>query len=376
MKIYNLKRFSRPDFLCRIEPRLLKMLLRKFENCVPAILVDGSIDYEFLAQILASPGGDADTELFDALALLDEVSDDRNFDSLVQLLADKPYAPESGNNASAADLALIIWLNEPELLEQVRTKNSRRQPRSFTYFKGIFEQKKYFVPLREPLIRKLTRTLNCVFQAKRRGRNVMVNVIDAADDEYHFMIRKGEPLKRDSSIKPDGETEQVFYRPERFDLVVLRPKIDEIRMAIHRKTAWIVDAYRTMFGYAFYGEREYFLDKDIFTLEPLMTEGTTALSCKDIQGMEEVSLEECKVENVEGGLHIMRGKGIFKWLVQFHLADDGSQVISAKFKVRFSHSKNERMVTVKSGNEVEFKFDDDGVLIEQWLVKRKFKNNG
>ena len=372
MKIYNLKRFSRPDFLCRINPKILKVFLRKYPACLSAICVDGSIDYEFLASIIASPKPEMDAELFDALALIDEMSNDSNFDLLTGLLTDKPYAPEHSDNVSAADLALTIWLNEPKLLENVYEKSNRRYPRSFIYYRGIFVPRRYFVPPRKPLIRKLTRALNCVFQRKRRGRNLVITVHEE-DDEYQFMIRKGEPLARDSSIKPDGETEQVFYRPERFDLVVLRPEIDEIRLAIYRKTNWIVEAYRTMFGYVFYGEREYFSNEDIFTLEPLMIEGSLALSCRDISGMEEVSLEECKLENAQGGLHIMRGKGIFKWLDQFYLVNGGSQVLSAKFKVRFSRSKTERMVTVKSGNEIEFKFDNDGVLIEQWLVKRKFK---
>ena len=373
MKIYNLKRFSRPDFLCRIDPEILKVFLRKYPACLPAICVDGSIDYEFLAQILSSPKPGMDAGMFDALAIIDEMSNDSNFDVLTGLLTDKPYAPEFGDNVSAADLALTIWLHEPKVLENAYGKNNRHYPRSFIYFRGIFVPRRYFVPPRDPLIRKLTRSLNCVFQRKRRGRNVMITVLEE-DDEYQFMIRKGEPLARDSSIKPDGETEQVFYRPERFDLVVLRPEIDEIRLAIYRKTNWIVDAYRTMFGYVFYGEREYFSGENIFTLQPLITDGAGALTCLDIPGLDEVFLMQCQFKTGDEKFYTFQGKMALDMIGDLRPeVVKGGIMISAKFKVKISGAATARMVTINKGNYAEFKYDDDGVIIEKWLIKRGFK---
>jgi hypothetical protein len=372
MKIYNLRRFSKPEFLRQVAPELLLAFLHRFPEFDIVPDKDGEIDYDKLGQRLASPTGKINTGMFDALALIDEMSADRNFDLLQDVVGNKSYAIKLGDDVSAADLALLLWLHEPKKLEQLHAKFSGNAPRSFVYFYGKSIGKPQMAPPTRHRRQKLARLLNRIFSRKRRGRTVRIVVFEEPD-EYCFMLRKGEPLTRDSSITPEGETNTIYYRPERFDTVVLRPKVSEIRLAIYRKAPWIVEAYRTLFGYVFYGDREYFSGDKVFTLEPLMKDGEKALECKEIAGMESVTLVQCKFATARGEIAAIHGdlaiqviKGLKLELLK------NAKIISAKFKVKFKDSQAERIVKIKAGNEAEFKYDDDGRKIEAWLTSREF----
>jgi len=144
MKIYNLRRFSKPEFLRRVAPELLPAFLHRFPGFNIELKDDGTIDYDKLGRQLASPTGKIDAGMFDVLALIDEMSADRNFDLLQDTVGNKPYATKLGDDASAADLALLLWLHEPRKLEQLHAKFSGKAPRSFVYFYGesIVSEKK------------------------------------------------------------------------------------------------------------------------------------------------------------------------------------------------------------------------------------------
>jgi hypothetical protein len=374
MKIYNLHRFAKPDSLRQVAPELLLAFLRRFPEFSINLKDDGTIDYDELGQQLVAPPGKIDTAMFDALTLIDEMSADRNFDLLQDTVGNKPYSAKLGADTSTADLALLLWLHEPKKLEQLHAKFSQNAPRSFVYFYGESIGKPQMAPPSRNLRQKLARLLNRIFQRKRRGRTVRIVVFEEPG-EYCFMLRKGEPLTRDSSITPEGETNNIYYRPERFDIAVLRPKIAEIRLAIYRKAPWIVEAYRTMFGYVFYGDREYFSGDDVFTLEPLMTKGANALSCKEVDGMESVTLVQCKFATAKKEIAAIHGDLAMKIVggLKLELLEN-AKIISAKFRVKFTDSRAERIVKIKAGNMAEFKYDDDGRKIEKWLIEKGFKN--
>ena len=375
MKIYNLKRFSKPEFLRQINPKRLLAFLRKFPQGEAAVN-NRDIDYDYLSEILASPEPGADTGIFDALAMIDAVSNDGNFDLLRRLIENKSYAGKLGDDVTVADLALTIWMHEPEQLENILNRHDRSYPRSFIYFRGLLVPRRYFVPPKPSLLQRLTRSLNKVFQRKKRGRNIKVTVLDESD-EYQFMIRKGEPYSRDSAIKENGTSGSVYYRPERFDLIVLRPKIAELRLAIYRKAPWLIEAYRTLFGYVFYGEQEYFSSEDVFDLQPLLTEGAEVLVCSDVPGLKEVSLEQIKIKVRPDEVYALHGPQAISMLhdLKPEVLAQG-KVISAKFKVKFSGSLTERIVAIKNKNTAEFKYDADGAIIELWLTKRKIRTTG
>jgi hypothetical protein len=146
-------------------------------------------------------------------------------------------------------------------------------------------------------------------------------------------------------------------------------------LAVYHKAPWRVEAYRTSFGLVFYGDREFFSGKDVFTLEPLLADGEYALVCNDIWGLDKVVPIQCKFQTGKGEIVAIHGNLVIQIVrgLKLSILTDG-RIVSAKFKVKFTDSKAERMVTIKDGNLAEFKYDDDGRKIEEWLIKRGFKH--
>jgi hypothetical protein len=304
---------------------------------------------------------------------MDEMASDNHFDDLLELTEGKDYASGLGDDVSADDLALAVWLNEPWLFESRHAKNNRRSPKSFTYFRSGKPPDKIIDHPDNGKLTKLTNLLNRIFQKKRRGRNVKIAMFPEGRD-YWFIIRKGEPLSRDGAITPSGESEQIYYRPERFDLAVLRPKVAELRLAIHRKSVWLIEAYRTLFGWVFYKDKEYFSDTEIFTLSPLQENSGELVNCRDVAGIAEVQLAQCRFKTRDGGMITVYGENALDALKTGKMPNlPFYKILSAKFKIRFLKSQRERILTIKSSNIAEFKYDDDGRIIESWLTARGLK---
>jgi hypothetical protein len=66
VRIYNLRRFSRPEFLARISPPLLLEFIGRFPGC-DITGNDKEINYEQLALFLANSEPGMDPELFDGI---------------------------------------------------------------------------------------------------------------------------------------------------------------------------------------------------------------------------------------------------------------------------------------------------------------------
>jgi hypothetical protein len=372
MKVYNLKRYSKPEILRKINSKLLKRFIKRFPELAIAIK-DDQINYEMLALFMANPKSIQNGDLFDVLILIDEMSDDIHFDLLQEIVIGKDYAASLEQETSPADLALCVWLNEPWALELAHERCKKSYPRSFIYFQSVDLPCKIIKEASPGMLKKLTNLLNKIFQHKRRGKTAKVSMFGELG-EFWFVIRKGEPLSRDGAILQNGHTECVYYRPERFDQAVLYPEIAELRLAIHKKAPWIVEAYRTLFGWVFYKDKEYFSNTEIFTLSPLYSNDSDTLSCRDVEGIAEVTLAQCQIKTDDGNIITVHGKNALSALKKDampHLPQ--YEILSAKFKIRFLNSKKERMLTIKSKNTAEFKYDSDGRVIEKWLIARGFK---
>jgi len=106
----------------------------------------------------------------------------------------------------------------------------------------------------------------------------------------------------------------------------------------------------------------------------LMKDGEKALECKDIAGMESVTLVQCKFATDKGEIAAIHGELAIQVIKGMKLELlENAKIISAKFRIKFKDSQVERMVKIKDGNLAEFKYDDDGRKIEAWLTKRGFK---
>ena len=130
--------FPYPDVLKQFKPEILIRLLetsRLFFDmkgfAIPAPEA-GDLDYESLARILADPDEEMPGELVDGLHLISELGNEACFDDLLQMAgeADIPVDEE----VTPQDLAALIWLTKPRLLQQKPQESSFERRKTFESF--------------------------------------------------------------------------------------------------------------------------------------------------------------------------------------------------------------------------------------------------
>jgi len=378
MATFNLRRFSKPGMLRRIDPEHLIAFLEPYADYfsnrgveLPSTDNGDELDYKALSQALLNPNASTPDDLAEALYYVNEMSTQEGFDSLQEAIADTDLDVVIAENAAHADLAIQVWIQDQDLVERLHAEQFLFRPRSFEYFRtNNGSVPEFRVPPTET-IRAMEAELDEWFAKKRRGKHSKVYVFPKEDYTW-FLVRHGKPYARESVIEA-GESSAQYFRPEKFDVIVYNPVHGEIRM--NAETKGEKELYRSKFGKYFFGDSEFFNGKSKFTLEPLREVGEDSILCDDIDGMEWVRLKEYQI--YYGGAHkdveIRKAEDIFASLRQRERSMPRSGTISkASFLIKFKDSKNARTVKLSSANRAQFKRDDDAEIIEQWMTNRGF----
>jgi len=170
----------------------------------------------------------------------------------------------------------------------------------------------------------------------------------------------------------------VFYRPEKYDVLVYEPEIGEIRMHACGKTER--ETLRRLFGLHLFRSEDFFLKEGKYTLEPLRSDGSASLVCTDIDGIDLVTLKEIHYfwGGAESEMEIRKATDLFAAFSgrNRHIPDRVG-IVRASFSVKLTNSKTARTVTIRPPNTAHYTRDDDAALIEEWLQKRGFiKSDG
>jgi hypothetical protein len=377
---FRLRHFSSPSILRSIDPDRLLALLGPhqefFESrglTLPAAGYAGDLEYEALVDIFSTPDSGTPKELLDALFLIDEMSTAEGMDSLLT-------AAESAGidlnlpvdeNHSPADVAVQVWLLDREILERKHAEQFLQRPKSFEYFQSHYADPPVFTMPVPAVRQQLENALDNWFELKRRGRGTRVFIYEDSQ-EVRFLIRHGEPFKREESLNGAGVA-SVCYRPLKYDVVVFDRQVGELRInaqLVGEKKLYCEKLGRYLFsdGSCFPGTKKY-------TLEPLRELGVDALACGDIEGIELITLTEVDFHwgGGHGEVEVRKADDLFAALAarEGHLPTS-PRIIKAVFRVKFEDSKTPRTVKIRPGNIAEYTRDGDASLIEQWLNLRGF----
>lgn len=378
MATYNLRRFSKPDLLRKIElQHLTAFLLSQSGNYFADRGLDLSTDeqneinYDKLSIILQTPDSSTPDGLAEALFYVNELSTSEGFDAIQEAIADTELDVQISKDAAHADLVIQVWMADQALIERLHAEQFLFRPRSFEYFCTKQRPVPEFSEPSKKQISALKSELDDWFAKKRRGRSSKVFVFVKSDYTW-FLVRHGEPFTRESTIK-DGESSSVYYRPEKYDVLIYNPDSGEIRM--NAKTKGEKELYRTSFGLHFFGDKEFFDGRSKFSLDVLSTNLDDALLCDDIDGMDWVKLREIQV--FRGGPHkeieIRKAEDLFAVYNESEKKKfPQSRIFRATMQVKFSDAKSARSVSLSTGNKAQFKRDDDAEILEEWMVRRGF----
>lgn len=379
MPTVNLRRFSQPDQLKRIErSNLLKLLLPHKDFfaargvMLPPVGQEDGLDYEGLAKVFMEPDTDTPDELAEALYMIHEMATPEGMEDLLTEAEHRGITLDGSPDATPADVAVRVWLRDRDLLERKHAEQYLTRPRSFEYYQtGVSPIPAFRPPARERLA-VLERDLDDWFEAKKRGRGCRVFVFPKADGVW-FLVRHGEPYKREGSLE-GGQSSHVFYRPEKHDVLVYDPAIGELR--INARTKGEKQLYREKLGLHLFGDEEFFPNEGKYTLEPLRGDGAESLVCLDVEGIDWVKLKEIRFYwgGSEHEVEIRKAADVFAaFAARERPLPSKPRIIGASFQVKFTDSKTPRVVTIRPSNIAQYTRDDDSVIVEDWLAKRGFR---
>jgi hypothetical protein len=372
----NTRRFSQPETLKKLRRESLLQWLAPARDylfskgiSLPDPATDVPINFEFLEAIFSDPQPDMPEYLVESLEIINDMADPQGMDAILAETATRPQPLRVPDDSTPADVALQAWLEDPELLALVHVRHNLTRPRSFVTFGCAADTIPAFAAPTYEQIKALEAHLDDFYAAKKRGRGCRVQAF-ADENQCRFLVRHGDLCKREGAIK-DGESVSVFYRPEKYDVVIYDSTRGEIR--IHCSGKRELNELRRAFGRHLFGDDGFFPGTGKFTLAPLR-KGRECLACGDIDGIESITLVGLEIVDDSKSPFVCKYSADDMYAV----AEDGNfawptaeRIKRATFAVKFVGRKSRR-VTIVVPNRALYGRDEDSVLIEQWLKARSF----
>ncbi len=382
MATINFRQFTQPGILMAIAPdRLVSLFFpyREYFNRRGFFFPgerSGPINYAKLSAILVDPDDQVPSDLVDALYFITEMAHTKIADGL--MAAAKSAHPDMTftSLATAADIVVQVWLKDPDLVAKRHAASLINKPKSFEYHISRNPRPRTLAMPTPETIQTMETAMDDWFEQNRRGRNCRIITADHGD-RISFLIRHGKPMQRESSINNGGESGSICYRPEVFDVVVYDRLRDELGVRASG-TKGEKRLYREVIGLHLFGDRNCFPGRQKFTLEPLAKDGTAALVCSDIDGLDQVTLtafQKCLNDGLNGVDSHTSDDLFLTMAKQNRSMPPASDLTQAVFSLKFARFKRPRSLTIRLPNHAMYHRDDESVLIDQWLTKRGFITN-
>lgn len=378
----SFRRFTHSSSLREIAPQHLIGLLRPHAEFLARHLAPlpehpgGRLDYEAIAAVVLQPRADTPPELIDALWHVHEMSTPAAMESLLDDAAAAGIQLEHDHNFSPADVAVQVWLADPDLLRRRHAESAVLRRKSFESFAASPDAGEDFRLPDKAGVASLEAQAAAWFVERRRGAGTRVFVIEDGH-EVRLIFRHGGPYRREGSLE-GGEPASVHYRPMAIGAAVLDRRTWELRVS--GSTKGEKDLYRRLAGSHLFGSSDAFRPGEPrYTLEPLRRDGRRSLVCADVPGLRHVRLVELRM--FLGGAY-RRARVEQADDVLLALEDAGESVpgdallTAAKFEVQFTDAARPRPVTVRYGNVAQYARDSDADLVEAFLRNRGFVNTG
>lgn len=378
MASFNPRSFTNPDRLKSISPKhLLKFFAtwaeyfsaRGFELPVEA---GEDFPYDDLAAVLMKPDENVPPEMVDALFYVHETATKETAEELIEAAGRAGLTIEAGEEPSDADIALQIWLQKPDLLRRQHAETVAFTRSRFIYFAGHSGKPR---PAPDPTVEQtalMQERMDEWFDRKRRGKGSRVFAFPRGTKTW-FMVRHGEPMRREGRHQDDGGSGIAYYRPQKHDVVIYDGESDEL--AVNAGTKGETELYLRTFGGVIFGDEEYFDRSNRFTLDPLLEKGEKSLDNDTVSEIVKVRLIE--IERFWGGKakekEVRKANDLFMaWDDNWERRLAGGSIDRAVFKVKFDGDGKERTVAILPPSLARYDRDADSDLIDRWLKDQGF----
>lgn len=375
MPAFNPRRFLNPESLKRISAANLTALLLPHQEYlagrgvqIPA--TDGAeVDYEALVEVLVQPDGAMPRELMDSLYYIHEMTKPEAMLELLEAAPDGLFDFPEGVEPTPADVAVQAWLKNRDLLERKHSEQFLVRPKSFAFYQGKLGTAEATPQITDEMRLQLQDALDNWFDAHKRGRGCRV-FVHVRGDEIWFLVRHGEPFRREGAIE-DGKSSSVYYRPEKFDVIIYGAEFDGL--SVNASTKAEKQLYREAFGEHVFGNGNYFGFGGRYALAPLRERGEDALDCSSISGIQWIRLKEVEISHGNGVTVNYSAPDLFAALKEqiVEILDSGN-ITKAGFAVKFADSKVPRSVSIWQPSRASYMRDEDRLLVEAWMRNQQF----
>lgn len=372
----KLRFFSHPDMLRQFRTEILLQILWTANGFftlkgfpVPVPGDGGEIDFEALAGILADPDEEMPGDLIDGLHLISELGNEACFEDLLQMAgeADIPVDEE----VTPQDLAALIWLARPRLLQQKAQESSFERRKTFESFAPADPAMVIDAEQLPQDLGELEAALREYFRSKKKGRRCRV-FRKNTPGSIHFYVQHGQACRREPSVKGEEST-CTFFRPERTDVVILDTDNPELR--INSASAPDMRKYRELFGLHLFGSTETFRYAQKYNLEPLRKLGQASLECSDFPDLESARLTELEMDwgGALNNKSVEKADDVFMALeIRQAQIPDQPALKRAKIKVKLKGIRKARVLSLVEGNKSGYPRGEEAAIFEEWLRAREF----
>ncbi len=371
----NLRKFKNPEVLRKFSfQRLLEMVGRYkgyFDRMQFQIegATEETFDYDRLAEILSNQMfvGEYE-ELFNGFALVGATSMECFNDVLRTFISRSSYAGELTDTMSTADMALLVYLHDPEELSVLETDYAALKKKSFAMRATRRDIRNLVITPAQ--IRDFEEGMNLIFQSKNYGNTARVTLTENDSRELVLLVRHGDSYRRQGIVMNGRKSKTIGFQPESYNTLSINRDTGELRLGIPTSPKWMEDAYCRQLGKSLFDDYDTFSTPRINDLDKIKELGRNILVYHGAAEVKSISLLSIKayLSGNNGMSAILEADDgdLFRNMERHHFKlSSMGRIIRAKFLVKIGRS--ERTIILDASNRSGYDYDDFGMVVDEWL---------
>ena len=371
----NLRKFKNPEVLRKFSFQRLLEMVGRYKGYFDRMQfqIDGAteetFDYDRLAEILSNQMfvGEYE-ELFNGFALVGATSMECFNDVLRTFISRSSYAGELMDTMSTADMALLMYLHNPEELSVLETDYAALKKKSFA-MRATRRNIRDLVVTPDQ-IHDFEEGMNRIFQSKNYGSTARVTLTESDSGEIVLLVRHGDSYRRQGIVMNGRKSKTIGFQPESYNTLSINRDTGELRLGIPTSPKWMEDAYCRQLGKSLFDDYDAFSAPRINDLDKIKELGRNILVYHGAAEVKSISLLSIKafLSGDSGMCVILEADNgdLFRDMERhyFKLSSMG-RITRAKFLVRIGRS--ERTIILDASNRSGYDYDDFGMVVDEWL---------
>ncbi len=335
--------------------------------------IDGAteetFDYDRLAEILSNQMfvGEYE-ELFNGFALVGATSMECFNDVLRTFISRSSYASELTDTMSTADMALLVYLHNPEELSVLETDYAALKKKSFAMRATRRDIRNLVITPAQ--IHDFEEGMNLIFQSKNYGNTARVTLTENDSREPVLLVRHGDSYRRQGIVMNGRKSKTIGFQPESYNTLSINRDTGELRLGIPTSPKWMEEAYCRQLGKSLFDDYDAFSFPRINDLDKIKELGRNILVYHGSAEVKSISLLSIKayLSGNNGMSAILEADDgdLFRDMERHHFKlSSMGRIIRAKFLVKIERS--ERTIILDASNRSGYDYDDFGMVVDEWL---------